>query len=414
MTANENPNANPPARLLIVDDEVTQLRALCDTLEMEGYFTTGFTSAREALAVVGVQHFDLVLTDLTMPGMNGIEFLQAVREVDANIVGIVMTGHGTIDTAVAAMKAGALDYILKPFTLRMMLPVLDRALTIRSLRTENVNLRQAEEAIRGLNANLERCVEERTTQLTEANRELEAFSHSVSHDLRAPLRALDGFSKILMEEYGGKLDERGRSYIGRVGDAVERMRNLIEDLMRLSHVTAAELNRRDVDLSAMIASLVEDLKTQEPGRAVDVSIAPGVHCKGDAQLMRIALENIVGNAWKFTRREEHALIEFGVRRGSPTTYFIRDNGAGFKEEYASNLFAPFRRLHTAAEFPGTGIGLSIVQRIIRRHGGRVWAEGSVGHGAVIYFSLDSNNNRPELRAADRTQMERPGGADASH
>jgi len=287
-------------------------------------------------------------------------------------------------------------------------------LTIRSLRTENVHLRQTEEAIRGLNANLERCVEERTTQLTEANRELEAFSHSVSHDLRAPLRALDGFSKILMEEYGGQLDDRGRSYIGRVGDAVERMRNLIEDLMRLSHVTAAELNRRDVDLSAMIASIVEELKSQDPGRTVDVSLAPGVHCKGDAQLMRIALENIVGNAWKFTRREEHALIEFGMRRGTPTTYFIRDNGAGFKEEYAENLFAPFRRLHTATEFPGTGIGLSIVQRIIRRHGGKVWAEGSVGHGAVIYFSVESSSQRPESRVSDRMLLERSDGADAPH
>lgn len=412
MTTTDNPS--PHARLLIVDDEVAQLRALCDTLEMEGYFTTGFTSARDALAVVGVQQFDLVLTDLTMPDMNGIQFLQAVREVDANIVGIVMTGHGTIDTAVAAMKAGAIDYILKPFTLRMMLPVLDRALTIRSLRTENVQLRRAEETIRRLNANLEHCVEERTTQLIEANRELEAFSHSVSHDLRAPLRALDGFSKILMEEYGGQLDERGRGYIARVGDAVERMRNLIEDLMRLSHVTGAELHRRDMDLSAMVGTIVEDLKTQEPARNVEVSIAPGVHCKGDTQLMRIALENIVGNAWKFTRNESKAQIEFGVQRGGgpAIVYYIRDNGAGFKEEYAANLFAPFRRLHTTAEFPGTGIGLSIVQRIIRRHGGRVWAEGSVGRGAVIYFSLDGH--RPEARLMDRPSVESLDGADASH
>lgn len=412
MTSTDNPT--PHARLLIVDDEAAQLRALCDTLEMEGYFTTGFTSARAALAVVGVQQFDLVLTDLTMPEMNGIEFLQAVREVDANIVSIVMTGHGTIDTAVAAMKAGALDYILKPFTLRMMLPVLDRALTIRSLRTENVQLRRAEETIRRLNANLERCVEERTTQLIEANRELEAFSHSVSHDLRAPLRALDGFSTILMEEYSGQLDERGCGYVVRVGDAVERMRNLIDDMMRLSHVTGIEINRRDMDLSAIVGTIVEDLKTQEPARSVDVSIEPDVHCKGDTQLMRIALENIVGNAWKFTRNETHAQIEFGVRRsaGQGLTYFIRDNGAGFKEEYAANLFAPFRRLHTAAEFPGTGIGLSIVQRVIRRHGGCVWAEGSVGNGAVIYFTLDGH--RPEQRLMERPSAESLGAADASH
>lgn len=376
------------ARLLIVDDDPLQLQALCDTLGPEGYLTTCFTSAREAIAAMGEQEFDLVLTDLTMPEMNGIELLQVARQLDPHLVGIVMTGHGTIDSAVAAMKAGAMDYILKPCTLRLVLPVLQRALTIRSLRNENVQLRQAEETIRRLNANLERCVEERTRQLMDANRELEAFSHSVSHDLRAPLRALDGFSKILLEEYGGKFDDRGRGYLTRVGEAVDRMRNLIEDLMRLSQVNAAELHRREIDLSAMILSVVEELRHQEPAREVQFTVAPGLHCMGDSQLLRIALQNIVGNAWKFTRKVRHAQIEFGRCAEDPGTFFVRDNGAGFKEEYATNLFAPFRRLHTAAEFPGTGIGLSIVQRIIRRHGGRVWAHGSVGQGAAIYFSID--------------------------
>ena len=412
MSTDEIQTARAPARLLIVDDDVAQLRAVCDTLDTEGYFTTGFSSARAAIAAAREQHFDLILTDLTMPEMNGIEFLQAVHQIDANMVGIVMTGHGTIDSAVAAMKAGALDYVLKPFTLRTVLPVLDRALTVRNLRSENVQLRRDEETVRRLNANLERCVEERTTQLMEANRELEAFSHSVSHDLRAPLRALDGFSKILMEEYGQQLDERGRSYLGRVGDAVERMRNLIEDLMRLSHVTAAELNYREMDLSAMVASIVAELRGQEPNRNVEVCIEPDVRCRADTQLMRIALENIVDNAWKFTRKQEHALIEFKMRKGTPPTFCIRDNGAGFKEEYAANLFAPFRRLHTAAEFPGTGIGLSIVQRIIRRHGGRVWAEGSVGKGASIYFSLENRNEPP--RALERPQVGLAGGADTTH
>lgn len=375
------------ARLLIVDDDATQMRALCSTLELEGYQASGFTSAQHALDAVRKHSFDLALTDLTMPEMDGIEFLKAVREVDPQVIGIVMTGHGSIDTAVAAMKAGALDYILKPFTLRMILPVLDRALTVRNLRNENVQLRQAEETIRRLNVNLERCVEERTRQLTEANTELEAFSHSVSHDLRAPLRSVNSFVRMLDEEYGAALDERGRSYIARVLGSTERMEGLIEDLMRLSHVTGAELMRTDVDMSQMAAAIIEELRVREPDRKIDASITAGLRCKADPRLLRIALENLIGNAWKFTRNVERARIEVGRSEDKPAMYFVRDNGAGFKMDYATQLFAPFRRLHTAAEFPGTGVGLSIVQRIIRRHGGRISAEGSVGHGATFYFSV---------------------------
>ena len=380
---------NPTSsRLLILDDEAMHMRALCDTLEIEGYTTVGFTEPTQALEALREQSFDLVLTDLTMPGMDGIEFLQAAREIDINMVGIVMTGHGTIDSAVAAMKAGALDYILKPFTLRMILPVLTRALTVRSLRTENVQLRQAEETIRRMNANLERCVQERTRELIEANRELEAFSHSVSHDLRAPLRALDGFTTILADQYSDRLDERGRGYVQRVVDAVERMRNLIEDLLRLSHVTGTELNRRELDFSQLVRNILDDLRAQEPERQVAVTIAEGVRCHADHRLLRIALENILGNAWKFTRNTAQASIEFGVEHQKDgTTYLIRDNGAGFNPDYGDRLFVPFRRLHSAAEFPGTGIGLSIVQRIIRRHGGRISARGAVGQGASFHFTL---------------------------
>jgi signal transduction histidine kinase len=379
---------NTTSRLLILDDEATHVRALCDTLEAEGFTTVGFTEATRALAALREQSFDLVLTDLTMPGMDGIEFLQAAREIDTNVVGIVMTGHGTIDSAVAAMKAGALDYILKPFTLRMILPVLNRALTVRTLRTENVQLRQAEETIRRMNANLERCVQQRTRELIEANRELEAFSHSVSHDLRAPLRALDGFTAILADQYSDRLDERGRGYVQRVVDAVERMRNLIEDLLRLSHVTGTELNRRELDLSQLVSSILDELRAQDPDRQMTVRIAEGIKATADHRLLRIALENILGNAWKFTRNTVQASIEFGVEESKDgLTYFIRDNGAGFNPDYGDRLFVPFRRLHSAAEFPGTGIGLSIVQRIIRRHGGRISAKGAIGQGAAFHFSL---------------------------
>lgn len=374
-------------RLLIVDDDAAQMRALSSTLELEGYVTSGFTSARQALAAMQQHEFDLALTDLTMPEMDGIEFLRAAHEIDEQIVGIVMTGHGSIDTAVAAMKAGALDYILKPFTLRMILPVLDRAFTVRSLRNENTQLRQAQETIRRLNSNLEYCVEERTRQLLDANRELEAFSHSVSHDLKAPLRSINAFTQMLAQEYGATLDERARGYVDRVLNSSVRMEGLIGDLMRLSHVTGAELKCSQVDMSRIAASIIDDLSAHEPHRVVTASIAPQLLCNADPQLLRIALENLIGNAWKFTRDVPHARIEIGCCEDKPGTFFIRDNGAGFNSAYAKDLFAPFRRLHTEAEFPGTGVGLSIVQRIIRRHGGRISAESSPGQGATFCFTV---------------------------
>lgn len=363
------------------------MRALASTLELEGYEPSGFTSARQALESLRQQPFDLVLTDLSMPEMDGIQFTRAAQQIDPQVVCIVMTGHGSIDTAVAAMRAGALDYILKPFTLRIIMPVLERALTVRRLRAENVQLRQTQEAVRAVNIDLERSVAERTRQLQDANAELEAFSHSVSHDLRAPLRSVNAFITMLAGEYAAVLDERGRGYIARVLGAVERMENLIEDLMRLSQVNAMEPRLASVDLSELAASILEELRAQHPQRHVDTAIAPGLRCRADRRLLRIALENLLGNAWKFTARAANPRIEVGVEHSGARRYYVRDNGAGFDPRYAAGMFAPFRRLHSASEFPGTGVGLSIVQRIIRRHGGTIEAEGASGRGATFYFTL---------------------------
>jgi two-component system sensor histidine kinase/response regulator len=388
-------SAKLPGNLLIVDDDAAQMRALCTTLEGEGYHTAGFTSALQALEHLREQRFDLLLTDLTMPEMDGIALFKNAQRLDPHIVGVVMTGHGSIDTAVAAMKAGALDYILKPFTLRMMRPVLERALTVRRLVGENVELRRSEETVRRLNSNLEQCVEERTRQLTDANRELEAYSHSVSHDLRAPLRAINGFGRILLEDCGGTLDERARSYVDRILAAGLQMEQLIGDLMRLSHAAAGELRDERVDLSRIATVIVAELKEREPSRSIDVVIEDNMTCRGDPQLLRIALENLISNAWKFTCKTDNARIE--IRRGDgPDTFCIRDNGAGFRPDQAHNLFAPFRRLHASTDFPGTGVGLSIVQRIIRRHGGRITAQASPGSGAIFSFTLPS---APAARAA---------------
>ncbi len=248
--------------------------------------------------------------------------------------------------------------------------------------------REVEEQMLRLNEELEQRVAERTAQLEAANRELEAFSYSVSHDLRAPLRGIDGFSQALLEDYSEQLDDQGRDYLRRVRAATQRMSRLIDDLLGLSRITRGELRREAVDLTGLARSVAEQLREAQPERQVEFQVADGLSAYGDPRLLRIALENLLGNAWKFSSRTAGAVVEFGVMRDDgEDVYFVRDNGAGFDMNYASKLFGAFQRLHDVREFEGTGIGLATVQRIVRRHGGRVWAEGEPGRGATFYFTL---------------------------
>ncbi len=249
--------------------------------------------------------------------------------------------------------------------------------------------KETERRIQQLNT----ALRERAMVLESVNHELEAFSYSVSHDLRAPLRAVDGFSRILLDEYADQLDDTGRDRLKRVRAAAQRMATLIDDMLKLSRITRSELKREDIDLSALANEVVEELRKQEPSRTVQCTIQAGMAAWGDARLLRIVLDNLLGNAWKFTSKRSDAHIEFGIQRqDDEAVYFVRDNGAGFDMAYAEKLFGAFQRLHETSEFPGTGIGLATAQRVIHKHGGRIWAEGEVEQGATFYFTVEARED----------------------
>jgi signal transduction histidine kinase len=361
-------------RLLIVDDEVAQMQALCDTLEDHGYQVLGRTHGEAALVALQQAPFDLLLADLMMPGMNGIELLRAALAIDPMLVGIIMTGEGTISTAVEAMQSGALDYILKPFKLSAILPVLGRGLTVRRLQLEN--------------AALERRVREHVTELEAANRELDAFTRSASHDLRAPLNVILGFSTLLVTDLGPQIPTEHRNWLSHIERSAQRMNQLIDALMRLSRVGRQALTLQTVDVVALVRSVVDDLRDEQPQRGVTPHIGELPETTADASLLRQLFVNLLSNAFKFTRNTEQAVIEVGCEsQGGEQVYFVRDNGAGFDMTHAQRLFDAFQRFHRAEDFEGNGVGLSIAQRIVRRHGGRIWAEAAPGQGASFFFTL---------------------------
>jgi signal transduction histidine kinase len=363
------------ARIVVVDDEVPLRRVLCEALEAQEFEVVGFSTGREALEAIRPDSHDLLLSDLMMPEMDGITLLRLAQQQDPTLVGIIMTGVGTIATAVEAMKAGALDYILKPFRLAEAIPVISRALAVRRLRQEN--------------SALQRQVREHAAELEVANRDLEAFSYSVSHDLSAPLRRIDQFASIISADHAGGMSQEGRRLLERIQDNARHMGCLIQDLLALSQVERAPLAVSEVDLGAEAADIIDGLRQQEPQRHVEVAIGRDLTVQADPGLTRILLQNLLGNAWKYTGRKPEAHIKFGriEEGGRPSAFFVRDDGAGFAMAKADRLFAPFQRLHRSDDFAGNGIGLSIVARIVKRHDGRVWADSTPDHGSTFFFTM---------------------------
>ncbi len=257
-----------------------------------------------------------------------------------------------------------------------------------TIQTDITERKEAEKKLKAYKEHLEEMVDERTNELQLANKELESFCYSVSHDLRAPLRSIDGFSQALIEDYADKLDEGARDFLERVRNSSQRMGELIDDLLNLSRVVRADMNQTVVDMTAVAEEIVQQLLETDTSRRVDFNISPGMTAEGDERLIKTMLENLLGNAWKFTSKTAKPVIEFGAcdtQKGK--TFYVRDNGAGFDQAYAHKLFEPFQRLHSSQEFEGSGIGLATVNRIVKRHGGEVWAEGEAEKGATIYFTL---------------------------
>ena len=356
------------ALVLVVEDNPDMNRFVCESLASQYRVDSAF-NGKEGLQKALEVRPDLILSDVMMPEMSGVELVRAIRahpELDSTSM-ILLTAKADEGLRVTLLREGAQDYVMKPFS-------------VEELRARVGNLVTAKRAAEALR--------ERTTQLAAANKELEAFSYSISHDLRAPLRAVQGFANILLEDYAADLPPEAQRHLGSICDGAAKMGQLIEDLLTFSRLSRQPLTKRTLSPAKLTSQVLDELKSEQENRHVEIRIADLPDCKADPVLLKQVFINLLGNALKYTRKRETASIEVGVQKGSrPCVYFIKDNGAGFDMQYADKLFGVFQRLHNDKEFEGTGVGLAIVQRIISRHGGHIWAEAAIDHGATFYFTL---------------------------
>ena len=358
------------ARILLVDDNA-DLRDYMTQLLEPHYQVEQAVDGEEALARASLEPPDLVLSDVMMPRLDGFGLLRELRSNarTRSVPVILLSARAGEEASIEGLDAGADDYLVKPFSARELLARVRTHLGLALTRRQWMQ------------------------ELEQVNRELEAFSSSVSHDLRAPLRSISGFSQLVMEEYGYKLDDTARSYLTYVTEGTKRMSVLIEDLLKLAHVTRMQLTRKPISVTELARKVAAELQAQDPKRRCTVEIAEGLDARGDPGLVKIALDNLLGNAWKFSSKVHDAHIAVGSELvDGRRAFYVRDNGAGFDMSQSGRLFAPFQRLHGEHEFTGTGIGLATVQRIVARHGGRIWVEAEEGKGATFHFTL--GDDRP--------------------
>ena len=367
--------------ILVVDDDSTKRFALKTILAPLGENVVEASSGADGLRQLLRQEFAVILLDVRMPMMDGFETAELIRQRPRSELTpiIFVTALDQAETDMGkGYDLGAVDFVFAP-----VVPAI-----LRAKIAVFVELYRAQQELRRYRSQLEVLVEERTTALTAINRELEAFSYSVSNDLRAPLLAFDGLSQALLDDYGSKLDKKAKDYLQRMRRASQRMTSVFEGLQSLFRLTSGEIHRELLDITALSKEVVGEIRAGNQARKVKVEIAEGMRASGDKRLVRILLANLLNNAWKFTNTETAPKVVVGTEIvDGESRVYVRDNGVGFDMIYVHRLFGAFQRLHSQSDFEGAGIGLATARRIINRHGGRIWAEGAVGVGATFYFVL---------------------------
>ena len=393
-----------PKRILAVDDDPDYRGVLADCLRKRGYDVAHAGSGEEAIQLLAVQTVDCILLDRSMAGIGGIETCRRLKSsaIVRDTPLIILTASDHRDAVLEGLGAGADDFVSKVSGFDVLSARIQAQIRRKQVEDEQRKVRdqllrseldaaeaRAAEALAETRAAMAEELARANHELAQANRELEAFSYSVSHDLRAPLRTISAFTYAIIEDFGDRIDDKARDHIRRVLAATARMSDLIDALLELARISRAPIGRHRVDLGQLAAIVLDELTRRDATRAVELDIAPGLIVDADGRLMRILLDNLLGNAWKFTTRTDAARIAVGRDGGGDgeSVFFVRDNGAGFDMSQADRLFTPFQRLHSDGEFAGTGIGLATVRRIVERHGGKIWAEGAIGGGAKISFTI---------------------------